>query len=234
MSNKKRERDDTSGRLDDAHSYDVDYNQRIIYLMGIEQDPPEEHYEPGIEYRIANRFVRNINFLSSIDPEKPILICMKSNGGYVEEGMAIYDAIKAAPMPVTILNYTHARSMTSLIFQAANKRVMMPHSTFMFHQGTIGLGGTAKQVYSTIDFDKRFHDEIMYDIYVSAMKGSSHGKARTWTPEKIRKWLTDQMDKKEDVYLTAEEAVEWGFADEIFSGWPGLVTSFTPEQLARK
>jgi ATP-dependent protease ClpP protease subunit len=36
------------------------------------------------------------------------------------------------------------------------------------------------------------------------------------------------MDKKEDVYLTAEQAVEYGFADYVFGAdghydWSGLV-----------
>jgi ATP-dependent protease ClpP protease subunit len=42
------------------------------------------------------------------------------------------------------------------------------------------------------------------------------GKMKDEKPEKIKKWLRDQMDKKEDVYLSAQQAVDYGFADEIF------------------
>lgn len=39
----------------------------------------------------------------------------------------------------------------------------------------------------------------------------------------IRKWLRYRMDKKEDVFLTAEETVELGLADEIFNNdWLSL------------
>jgi ATP-dependent protease ClpP protease subunit len=41
------------------------------------------------------------------------------------------------------------------------------------------------------------------------------------------------MDKKEDVYLTAEDAVKYGLADEIFDyNWLSL-TNYTEKQLER-
>lgn len=225
------EMNDLSGRVADAHHFDIDLEQRLIYLMGVEDHPDEEWTEPGIEYRTANRFIRNINLLSSLD-NKPILICMKSCGGSWEEGMAIYDAIMAAPVPVTILSYTHARSMTSIILQAANKRVLMPYSTFMFHQGTWADAGTVKSVSSAWEFSKH-GDKQMLEIYEDVMKTSLHGKARNWSRKRIREWLVDQMDKKEEVYMLAEDAVAWGFADGIFEGWPELL-QYTDEEMLRK
>lgn len=134
-------------------------------------------------------------------------------GGYWEEGMAIYDAIKACPNKITILNYTHARSMSSIIFQAADKRVMMPHSIFMFHEGTMEFAGTMKQFRTEHDRDLVTKD-AMLDIYINSML--QNGKMSKKSPEAIKKWLIEQMDKKEDVFLSAEEAVEYGFADEVF------------------
>jgi ATP-dependent protease ClpP protease subunit len=226
------EMESLSDKIALAHHFDIDASQRIIYLMGVEDHPDMDWLEPGIEYRLANRFIRNINLLSSDSPDEPILVCMKSCGGDWNEGMAIYDAIIAAPAPVTILNYTHARSMTSIIFQAANKRVMMPYSTFMFHEGTWEDYGTLKSVGSAWDFGK-LSSEQMLDIYVDVMKSSLHGKARHWSRKRIREWLVTQMNNKEEVYLTAEEAVSWGFADELFSGWPTLF-EYTDEEILRK
>lgn len=152
-------------------------------------------------------------------------------GGDWVEGMAIYDAIRSFPWPVTILNYSHARSMSSLIFQAGNKRVMMPNSYFMFHDGTTGVEGTVKQVRSMVKFEKKVADKTMLDIYVKAMKdgGSMANKSNIY----IRKWLRNRMDKEEDVYLTAKEAVELGLADEIFNADWSKLTNYTTEQLER-
>lgn len=212
------------------HEYDIDIKSNHIYLFGIEDYQNEEGTEPGIEYVIANRFIRNFNLLMRVNPVTPIVIHMKTSGGDWAEGMAIYDTIRSCPWAVTILNYTHARSMSSLIFQAANKRVMMPHSYFLFHEGTLSLEGTQKQVYSSIEFNKHA-DNTMIEIYSKVM--SERGKFKGKPISTIKNWLKKQMEKKEDVYLTAEEAVEYGLADEIFDyNWSNL-TKYTPQQLER-
>lgn len=204
------------------HTFDIDLKSNHIYLMGVDRgyEVVNGIDEPGVEYVMANRFIKNINLCMRTSPKKPIVIHMKTCGGLWEEGMAIYDAIKACPSKVIILNYTHARSMSSLIFQAADKRVMMPHSSFMFHDGYYGIEGTVKTVRSGIEFDKK-NDIEMLNIYAEQMnkKGSKAGEGLS----KIKKWLRYQMDKKEDVYLTAREAVDLGLADCIFDyNWKTL------------
>lgn len=212
------------------HEYDVDLKSNHIYLFGVESYLNEEGFEPGIEYIIANRFIRNFNLLMRVNPNIPILIHMKTNGGFWEEGMAIYDTIRSCPWPITILNYTHARSMSSIIFQAANKRVMMPHSSFLFHEGTFGIEGTQKQVYSAVQFNK-IADKTMLDIYARMMNEQGEFKGDGVT--KIKAWLRSQMDRKEDVYLTAEETVKYGLADEIFDYDWAKLTVYSPQQLER-
>jgi len=219
-------------RITDIHEYGVDTKNFVIYLQGVEEGAMEDGDEPGVEYRMANRFIKNLDILTGQDDKFPIIISMKTCGGEVEEGMAMYDAIKAAPNPIVIVNYTHARSMSSIILQAANKRVMMPHSSFMVHMGDEAFFGTVKQVRTNLEWGKKF-DADMFNAYVEAVKRSSHGKMYNWSRIKIEKWLREQMDAKEDVFFTAIEAIEYGFADEVFSTWES-VTDFTPEQLARK
>jgi ATP-dependent protease ClpP protease subunit len=151
-------------------------------------------------------------------------------GGFWEEGMAIYDTIRSCPWPVTILNYTHARSMSSIIFQAANKRIMMPNSSFMFHDGTFGIEGTVKQVKSAVRFGD-VADKTMLEIYAKMM--NEQGEFKGKGTDKIKIWLRKEMDKKEDVYLIAEDAVKYGLADEVFDyNWSNL-TVYTEKQLER-
>jgi len=204
------------------HNYDIDLKSNHIYLMGVDRGyaVTEGDGETGIEFVIANRFIRNINMCMRVNVSKPIIIHMKSCGGWWEEGMAIYDAIKSCPSKVTILNYTHARSMTSIIFQAADKRVMMPHSYFMIHDGEYGVQGTYKQAKSAMEFDKRT-EVTMLGIYAEQMALNGEFKGQPIT--KIRKWLREQMDKKEDVYMTPQRAIELGLADEVFDyNWQKL------------
>jgi len=219
-------------RITDIHEYGLDTKNFIIYLQGVEEFPNEGFEEPGVEFRMANRFIKNLDILSGQDRTWPIIISMKTCGGEIEEGMAMYDAILATPNPVAIINYTHARSMSSIIFQAANKRIMLPHSSFMFHMGDEAHHGTVKQVRTGVEWGKKF-DEDMFNVYIEAIKRTPHGSMHSWSKDRIRKWLVTEMDKREDVFFDAVATIEHGFADEVFSTWEA-VTAFTPEEMKRK
>lgn len=222
------------------HEYNIDIECNIIYLQGeesyvlTENEEIMETGEPGIEYTMANRFIRNLGILMRKSAD-PILVKMKTNGGYWSEGMAIHNMIQACPNPITILNITHARSMSSLIFQAANKRVMMPDSIFMFHEGEQSHSGTWKQFESDY-FQGKLTRERMLEIYIDSMKRK--GRYKNKSRKYIYGLLEEQMNRKEDVYLDARQTVEWGLADEIFGGdgsydWSRL-TKYEKEQLEGK
>jgi len=198
-----------------CHEYDVMPRTREIFLVGREEYTREfEGDEPGVEYSMANRFIRNIRLLASSDA--PILIHMKTNGGDWMEGMAIFQAIKTSPSFVTIVNYTHARSMSSLILQAADHRVMMPYSHFMYHDGTFATDGTVKQAYTEIE-QLKLSDNQMMDIYLDRAEGAPHWEGRTRA--QIKKSMRDLMNRKEEVYLDAEQTVAQGFADEVLADY---------------
>lgn len=198
------------------NDYGIDVEHREIflfpreeYMYGVGEDAPEE---PGIDFAIANQFIRNLRLLSNISDES-ILIHLKSCGGDWIEGLAMYQAILACPNHVTILNYASARSMTSIIFSAADLRAMMPLSTFMIHTGSNYIVGTGTQVYTEFEEVKKA-DKIMLDIYIKHLRESEIMKG--WADKRIQTWLRKQMKEKEEVYFTAEEAVEHNFADVIF------------------
>lgn len=203
-----------------VHEMNLDLKANEIYLVGETKYSEEQEdgmaEQPGIEYIMANRFIKNLNVLSR-KSDAPILIHMKTCGGDWTEGMAIYDSIKLCPNYITILNYTDARSMSSLIFLAADRRVMMPHSRFMFHEGTFATSGTVKQTITEFEELKK-SNEIMIDIYVDHLKNSDTGTKRKLSKKKIRNWIKERINKNEDVYFDAEETIRLGFADEIFDG----------------
>ncbi len=205
-----------------VHDFNIDLPENQIFLMGEDKiDFTEDHLgEPGVEYQMANRFIRNLSIAMRANPDKPLLIHMKTAGGSWTEGMAIYDAIKSYPYPVIILSYTHARSMSSIILQAADKRVLMPNSYFMIHDGTDGFEGTQKSFRSYAAFGKR-NTDTMLGIYADSM--FEKGLMKGVPAPKIKVWLRRQMDKTEEVYFPAQQAVDYGFADEIFDGdWKRL------------
>lgn len=199
--------------LDYIHEYDLDVEKRDIFLFGREEYKDAfEGEEPGVEWMMANRLVKNLRILSVLSSD-PILIHMKTNGGDWMEGMAIYQAIKACPCYISILNYTHARSMSSIILQAADYRAMMPYTQFMYHDGTIGFDGMVRQFWTEAE-QQTIAEKQMFDIYLDKAEGAPFwGNKKRW---QIKKAMRAKMDKKEEVYLTAEETVEQGFADAVF------------------
>ncbi len=220
-------------RIEDIHDRGIDTRHFVIYLQGIEDNPDSnnEGGEPGVEYRMANQFIKNLDILTGISAERPITVSMKTCGGDWIEGIAMYDAVMATPNPISIISYTHARSMSSMVFQAANKRIMMPHSYFLYHEGTSAHEGTPKQIRSDLAFAKKT-DGQMIKIYVDAIKRSP-GKMKAWSRKRISAELVKQMNDHEDVYLTAQEAIDQGLADEIFTSWES-VTEYSDYQKGRK
>lgn len=224
-------KDDPVWRL---HKHYLDLQNNHVFLFPWEDlagtEVCEEGGEPGVEYTMANRFIMNARLCMMANQGAPMVVHQKTCGGDWNEGIAIFDTLITYPHETTILNYTHARSMSSMTFQAATKRVMMPHSHFMFHDGTYGDYGTVKKVRSGMEFSEHT-DEVMMDIYARRMK--QKGKFKSWSYKRIKEMLRTEIDRKEDVYLSARDTVEWGLADEIFNGnWANLA-EYTPDQVTR-
>ena len=201
--------------LSHVNNYGVDIEHREIFLFPREEysyGAEEEMTEPGVEFSMANQFIKNLRLLSNMTDE-PILIHLKSCGGDWTEGLAIYQAIKACRNHITILNYMSARSMSSIIFCAGDYRAMLPYSDFMIHTGTMTFTGTGTQVETEYE-QKQRADQIMYEIYLQHLRKSD--KFEGWTDKKISNWLTNVMKDKEEVYFTAEECLEYNWADTIF------------------
>lgn len=196
--------------LAEIHENCLDVDNRIIYLHG--SDLVEEQ-EPGVDYRMASMFVKNINFLSMLSRD-PITIHMNTIGGEWSYGMAIYDAIKLCGCEVTIIAYSWARSMSSIILQAAHHRIMMPHASFMVHWGTSASEGHYLAVKSEIDFMSRT-ESVMIDIYANRCVNGEYFKSRNMNLDQVSAYIVDKIEKKADWWLTAEEAVSYGFADSV-------------------
>lgn len=201
-------------RTHDVHEYGLNIATRELFLVGEDYTKVFDDEEPGVEYLMASKFIKNLRILDQSVGN--ILVHMKTSGGDWNEGMAIYQAIRTCRSHVTILNWTHARSMSSLIFQAADHRVMMPYSYFMYHDGTFGTSGTVKQAYTEFAELKKA-DAQMMDIYLDAAEGAPHWEGRT--RNQIKKIMRGRMDRREEVYLTPHETVAQGFADEVLDDY---------------
>lgn len=205
--------------LEDMHDYRIDRHNFTVYLGGDPSHPgPEkemEYGEPGVEYMMADRFEINLGILSGIDPNRPILVNMSSCGGYWDDGMKIFGAILTCPNPVTVLATKWARSMTSLIPLAADRFVIRPPAQYMFHLGEYVFSGLAQQ-FQTDYRELEKTSEMMLRIYTARLL--EQGAYKKWSVPRIRNLLMRNIRDRIDVWLPADEAVRWGFADAIFDG----------------
>lgn len=194
-----------------------------LYIFDNDDDISEAGYKMGTSAGKASSTIKNLHYIYTNPSNKGVVIHLKSSGGDWAEGMAIYDTIKSSPKPTVIINYAEAGSMSSLIFLAAETRVMTPHSTFMIHSGSAEFNGTTKQFATHAKELTREHN-VMLTIYADAMangKGCFKNKSTPW----IKKWIQERISDHEEFYMTADEAVEYGLATDVLGktiSWKGI------------
>ena len=200
--------------LYDMHNYGASLNSRQIFLHNSYMG--EGDVNPGVEYRMANTFLKNINILDNKSHDS-ITVHMHSIGGEWSDGMAIFDAIAMCKSFVTIIVYGQAESMSSIILQAADERIMTPNSYFMPHYGSSDASGEYQNVQNWIKFEKHICN-IMFDIYSRrCYKGKyfkeKYGISKDSIP-KVNAWLKRKL-KDGEWYMPAQDAVYYGFADKV-------------------
>lgn len=161
----------------------------------------------------ANVIVAQMLFLEAEDPTKDILFYINSPGGSVTAGLAIYDTMQFIKCDVSTIVMGQACSMGSFLAQAGakGKRLVLPESRTMIHRVSSGTPGTSGSVHiQDLQFEdaKRAHDEAkllnerLTQLYV---KHNTAGKEYAELFETM----------KYDTFLSADEAVANGLADEV-------------------
>lgn len=208
---KKKNSIDLLELVNQVHNYDLNPFNREIYLHSHYSGHDEES---GIEYRMATQFVKNLHLLEQ-DGHDDILIHLHSPGGDWIHGMAMFDAIQATESSVNILAYGEVSSMSSVLFQAACKRVMMPSCEFMIHRGFLSLEGVATTVQSNAAWNKKT-DMTMLQLYASRAVNGAFFRQKEMTEIQVIKFIDKKIRKLGDWNLSAEEAVYYGLADGVF------------------
>ena len=190
--------------IDKFFEYGISLPTRTIYMGSMAGGDDES----GVDATMAEYAVKGLHVLdqanNTADP-KPIKVILSTIGGYVYHGMCIYDAIHMCRSYVTVTTFGPCMSMGSIILQAADKRIMTENSTLMIHYGTTGIIDMhAPTAYKWAEENKR-NDIWMENLFLAKIR-EKHPK---FTQKKLREWLMS------DTFFTAEEAVHWGFADEV-------------------
>ncbi len=203
--------------ISDVHSHCISLDSREIYIHSYYR----EGEEAGVDYRMGTCFVKNLHLLE-VQNRKTILIHQHTFGGDWNDGMAMFNAIQFAKSPIVFLCYAHARSMSSIILQAADKRVLMPDCDFMIHYGSICFEGTAVEAESMMNFNEKLNVRML-DIYYSRCKEGPYFKENKMTEKQIKSFFDKKMRHHSDWWMSPGEAVNYGFADGVM-GQKGFET----------
>jgi len=151
----------------------------------------------------ASLVVAQLLYLESEDANKDILFYINSLGGVVTAGMCIYDTMQFIKPDVSTIVMGQACSMGSLLATAGTKgkRMILPNARHMIHQPSGGAGGQATDMEIQVNEILKMKKNLT-QIYVDH---NSKGK----TFEDLSK------DMERDNFMSAQEAIDYGLADEI-------------------
>lgn len=150
----------------------------------------------------SKELIQVLMYLAEEDPDKEITLFINSPGGEVISGLAVYDTLTGISCPVTTVCIGTAASMGSILFLAGQKRQILRHSQVMIHDPLIsGLSGSKAALALEKEANKLMKTrEILGSILA----------------EKTGHTLEEVYEKtKEDCFLDAKEALEFGIATEI-------------------
>lgn len=198
--------------LQDIHSYGATLNSREIFLHNFFSGTEDDN--PGVDYRMANIFLKSIRTLEKKSSD-PITIHMNSIGGSWPDGMVIYDAIAMSKCYITIIAYGQAESMSSIILQAGDERLITPNAYFMAHYGSSSVGGDYLSSQNWINYEKHICN-TMLDIYANSCITGKFFQEKYTKPDikKIKHFISKKLQEG-DWYMTAEESVYYGFTDKV-------------------
>lgn len=189
---------DPEAQIDGEKTLDtLNFLERTLYLC--------DEIKPGaaIAFSDAIRFWNKVDELDEIPVEerKPIKIYIDSPGGDINATFSIIDSITMSKTPVWTITIGRGYSGAFFIGSAGHKRYGYEHSSYLFHEGCAQEGGDAHKFLQGVKF---------YEKQLSMLRKITL-RYTGLTEEDYKK------HKKDDLWMTAQEALKYGVIDEISS-----------------
>ena len=156
-----------------------------------------------INDEVANIVTAQLLFLESTDRTRDIQMYVNCPGGSVYAGLGMYDTMQFITPDIATICTGMAASMGQVLMCAGTKgkRTALKHSRIMMHQPSGGASGQASDVEITVKEIIKLKQEL-YAI-------TAHHSGQT-----IEKVATDSH---RDLWLTSNEAKEYGLIDEVLT-----------------
>ena len=130
----------------------------------------------------------------------PIKLCIYSYGGDLDINNAFIDVIRKSKTPIWGINMGQANSAGCFIYLACHRRLAMPNSTFLIHQGNgDNFSGTFQQMVAYMEeYQRKIKNLVDYLMETTDI------------PEDV---LLENITSER--FLSADDALKYGVCDEI-------------------
>lgn len=196
-----------SGRAERAYDiYSRLLKDRIVFLGGAVNDDA------------ANLIIAQMLYLSNDDSKSDIHFYVNSPGGSITAGLAIYDTMQFLRCDVATYCIGQAASMGAVLMAggSAGKRYLLNNSRVLLHQPHVM--GVLEGPATDLDIEAREILRLRARLY--HILASHSGQSA----EKIEK------DCDRNLWLNAEEALNYGLADRILQKAPEIVKDGRQEE----
>ena len=137
----------------------------------------------------------------AVAKRKPIRLFFFSPGGSLDVNYSLIDTIKMSKTPIIGINMGQCASAAAYIYLSCHKRFMLPHSYFIFHQGSGTISGTYEQICAQmLDYQNQVEELSEFMLEHTA-----------YTEEEVANKIVGEW------YVRKNEAVEKGIAHEVIN-----------------
>lgn len=167
-----------------------------------------------IDQLAVQRF-HNAITIASQNGARELHLLFQCSGGFVGDGISLYNLFRVSPVELTIYNAGSISSIGVIAYLGAKNRKASKHSAFMIHKAYLNpaIGG-ADRLVAAVDH-LRLEDQRIESI----LKEHSNIPAEKW-----------EMHKYADVWLSANDAAVYGICEigefapplgsPFFNVWP--------------
>jgi ATP-dependent Clp protease protease subunit len=162
----------------------------------------------GIEQATAQKLVNNLTIAIG-GKVKHVHVLFQSAGGFIGDGVFIYNLLRSVPIETSFYNVGTISSAALTAYLGATHRKVSSRATFMLHRSTQSPQPATSRNLRHVGKNLALDDERTESI----LRSHIHLPDELWTEMQYH-----------DLHLSADEAVEYGIADEISDFGPPVGT----------
>ena len=193
--------------LDEIHDHNINVKNRIIYLHQVD-------IEDSVSFKTIPGLVKNLDYLNSEGKGAIVLRMVSVDGGCVSHGLAAYSAIKNSKSKVNIECTGLTASCGTIILQAGHTRAVSRDGSYMVHFGSISLSTDVTAAQSILANNALWKSQML-KIYAERCIDGKFFKDRKYSLNRTKGYLNTKFKNHGDLYLDAEEFLNYGFCDKI-------------------